>query len=71
MELQAMDMVLVVYDKEKELLILYDLYSDGTKSLHTHIELSRLEAMGIDTACHALGKNILVSIPSISDRLFP
>lgn len=62
--------ILVTFDIEKQLLILEDIYSDGSKDLFTHIELSRLKEMGIDTACHALGENLLIRLPGTREALF-
>lgn len=70
MEYSHADTVIIAYDKEKELLMLYDVYSDGTKVFCTQVELSKLQATDIDTTCRAVGKMILASLPTIRQTLF-
>jgi hypothetical protein len=70
MSFHPIDKIIVSFDKNRQLLILEKAYSDGSMDMLTHIELSRLEAMGIDTACHALGENILIGMPTTREELF-
>lgn len=69
-EFHSLDQMIVTFDKERQLLILHNVYSDGTTHLDTHVELSRLKKMGIEAACQALGKNILTSMPTTRQELF-
>lgn len=64
------NIIKVTFDKEREMLIFYDVYSNGEQDLYTQVELSWLQTTDIDTTCQAVVKIILARLPSIREALF-
>jgi hypothetical protein len=64
------NLLMVQFDEEKNMLLLYDIKSDGSKNLYTQVTLEQLINSGKDIACQEVGKIILARLKSTRETLF-
>jgi hypothetical protein len=64
------NMLLLVFEEDKQSLVSYYLWPDGSKSLHSQIGLSKLVEMGLETASLELGESILASLETTREAMF-